>query len=459
MKGTNALRVRMAATLTVPILGTRAQRINQEASTEAFNLVVRPKSAHWENNDHNHADSATLVADWLEVGVDPRMLDNACLQLFVANADDQGNWTPSRENCRFIGLTKEIAASRDSSSAPEVSIECVDFTTLFLEAKPFGSSGIPKYDQTLDAAWRTICSQVPGAEALADRLVLEGLVTFPELGKAVSDRFKKLAYVPTHPDTDAWAVWQQCVGMCGLISYIRLDQCIVTTATNFYTESDSPILMWGSNIEEWGETRNSAMSKKGVGITSYDALSQTTLEAFWPPIGDKAIKHKRATSKKVLSQEQLRQREERDWFAFSGVTQQEALDDVAKRVYEERSRQELEGHVKTVDIETDTQSGATFDLLSLAAGDSVKVIVDPQHRQLLAALPSDSERIKYLRRLGYSEDAAGLIVSNMKEFARLESKFITKSVTCDVELSEDGGSVSVEFEYVNRIAIDGSATA
>ncbi len=217
--------------------------------------------------------------------------------------------------------------------------------------------------------------------------------------------------------------------------------------------------MWGSNIAEWGETRHSELSKKGVGITSYDTLSGTTLEAFYPAVGDKTIKHKRSTAKKVLSQEQIRQREERDWFAYSGVTQQDALDAIAHRVYEERSRQELEGHVRTADITTDTEQGSVFDLLSLATGDSVKVIVDPQHRQLLAALPSDLERVDYLTSQGYSTDAALAIVANMKEFARLESKFLVKSATFEVEATEEGGSVSVEFEYVNRIQIDGSAVS
>jgi len=449
----------MAATLTVPILGTRAERINQVASSEAINLVVRPKSVRIESNDHNHADSATLVADWTEVGVDPRMLDNAVVQIFIDNADDQGNWEPSRENCRFIGLAKDVGAERESDNPAEVTFDCVDYTSLFLRAKPFGSSGIPKYSQTLDDAWRTICSQTPGASVLADRITLEGLVTFPELGKAVSERFKKFARVPTHPDTDAWAVWQQCVGMLGLISYIRGDECVVTTATNYYTEKDSPLLMWGKNIERWGEMRHSELVAKGVGVTSFDPLLGTTLDAFWPPVGDQTIKHKRYSGKKKLSTEQIRAREERDLFAFAGITNVEALLDVARRVYEERSRQELEGHVTTQEMEITTESGASFDLLGLKAGDSVKVMVDPKERQLLAALPTDGARIRYLTGRGYSNDAAQLITKNMKEFAQLESKFLVKSSTLDFEISDDDGNFSVEFEYINRIQIDGSATA
>lgn len=452
-------RPRMAATLTVPILGTRAQRINQEASTEAINLVVRPKRIQIESNDHNHADSATLVADWTEVGVDPRMLDNAVVQIFIANADDFGRWTPSRENCRFIGLAKDVSADRDGESAAEVTFDCVDYTNLFLRAKPFGSSGIPRYSQSLDEAWRTIVSQTPGAGVLADRLVLQGIESFPSLGKAVSERFAKLSFVPTHPETDAWAVWQQCVGMCGLISYIKGDQCIVTTATNYYSEGDSPVLIWGKNIQRWGETRHSEISRKGVGITSYDPITQTTLDAFWPPVGDESVKAKRYTGKKKLSTEQIRAREERDMFPFAGITQLEALIDVAKRVYEERSRQELEGHVSTGEMDIETESASNFDLLNLAAGDSVKVMVDPKERQLLANLPTEGAQLRYLTTRGYSEDAAKLIVANMQDFGELESKFLTKSVTTEIQVDDEDGTFAVSFDYINRIEIDGSATA
>lgn len=454
-------RPRMLATLDVPLIGTRQQRINLEKSTESVQLIVRPKSVRIERNDHNHADSATLVIDWTEAGVDPRLLDNAVVQIFLDNADVDGNWDPTDGNIRFIGLTKDITASRDTENAAEVTIECLDYTTLFLTAKPFGSSGVPKYSMRLDEAWRTIVSQTPGAEVLADKLVLQGLATFPDLGAAVSDRFKRLAYVPTKPDTDAWAVWQQCVGMCGLISYIDKDRVIITTATNYYTDSDSPVLTWGVNVTEWGETRHSEFVAKGVGLTSFDPTTQTTVEAVWPPVGDPRVKKKRGKQgKKSLSKESLRQREEREWFAYGAVHTEEQLVAVAQRVYEERSRQELEGHVSTVYMQIQTESGADFDLLDLGAGQSVVVNVDPQDAQRLAAKTRD-EQMQYLTDRGYTENIALLIIGNVSNLGLLSSKFLTKSVTIECAPSEsgDGGKFEVSLDYINRIQIDGAAVA
>jgi hypothetical protein len=466
-------RPRMVAKIEVPLLGTREERINQAASKESFILMLNPHSCRIESNDHNHADSCDVVVDWTEAGVDPRLLDNAVLTVWMANADDQGVWADGirlpldDKNIRFIGLTKEIEAKRDTSNAAEVRFACVDYTTLFIEAKPFGSSGIPSYDQDLQDAWRRICSQTPGAGALADKLEFEGFATAPVLGKAVGDRFKKLGKVPVHPDTDAWAVWQQCVGMLGLISFIRLDKCIVTTATNLYTESHSPLMIWGQNLEEWSEVRHSAIVGKGIGVSSFDPISQTTLEAFWPPVGDKTVARKRpnavVSKKKPQSEGNTRANEERDYFPIPGVTNQAALLDIAKRIYEERSRQELEGHFRTremfVQTQTDPPSAPpSFDMLGLRSGDTVSVTLNPGQAETLASLPSDDARLQFLEERGYAKDIAKFIIKNMQDFDRLDSKFLVHSVTTELSLSEKSGTFSIECHYINRINIDGSAS-
>jgi hypothetical protein len=450
-------RPRMLANLTVPILGTREQRINQAKNTEALELTVRPKRIRLESNDHNEADRLTLTADWTECGVDPRILDDAVVTLWIGTADEFGDWTLSTQNARFIGLARGISARRSADAAAEVELDCVDYTTLFLNAKPFGSSGIPDYTQRLDEAWQRICEQTPGAEALADAIVLEGLDEFPLLGKAVAERFRKLKQVPTKPETDAWAVWQQCCGMVGLISFMRLDKCVVTTATNYYTELNPSKLIWGRNLLEWSEHRDTDLAGKGVGLTSFDPISGTTIEAFYPPIGDDRVKRKKAGAKKLKGKDAaaMRQREDRDYFALPGVTNADVLADIAQRVWEERSRQELEGQAVTRDMWTETEDQSVFDLLTLKAGDSVSVQIDPRENQILGALPTDGSRELYLTNRGYTEQVARLIVANMKEFTALGSTFHVRSVSTELETDREGGSFSVSVNYINRIKVGG----
>ena len=176
-----------------------------------------------------------------------------------------------------------------------------DYTCLFLETKRFPASGVPDLTDDLASAWRKICAatglrRTPRPTRSSRRCwrwptgsSSSVSTRRPILGRAVAPRFKKLGKVQVKPEADAWAVWQQCVGMCGLISYIKLDECIVTTATDYYTSSSPPRLVWGQNILRISEERDTRIAGAGVGITSFDPLTGTSLEALWPPVGDASI--------------------------------------------------------------------------------------------------------------------------------------------------------------------------
>ena len=107
----------------------------------------------------------------------------------------------------------------------------------------------------------------------------------------------------------------------------------------------------------------------------------------------------------------------------------------------------------------ETEQGWRYSLLNLKAGDTVRVEIEPEQKQTLAALDSDAKRIEYLLERGYEDSAAQLIVANMKNFADLDARFLTKSVTINFETDESGGDFSIDIGYINRIQIDGSANA
>jgi hypothetical protein len=464
-------RPRWSAEITVPIMGTAAQRQKQAGSEETLTFQAQPRRVRIERNDHNQADACSIELDWTTAGVDARMLDDAIVEVHVQNADDTGYWFTSTKTCRFVGVVKEVDSHRTSDGAATVALELVDYTALFLTAKPFGSGGVPSLSMTLSEAWQKIVGltkdddgveheNTPGTRIFRENprlLVCRGVDPSLVIGKGVPERFRKIGKVQTKPDTDAWAVWQQCVGMLGLLSYIDKDTCVVTTATNYYTEQDAPTMIWGSNLTSWHENRASALARKGVALTSFDPLSLRAIEAFWPPIGDPSVIRKRSTAKKVQSEDKIRPTEERDYFAYPGVQEYEALLVIAKRVYEERSRQELEGSISTPDMYAVTEQGEVFDLLELRAGDTVRVEIEPGMKETLAALSNDLDREQYLIDRGYADSAAELIVANMKNFEDLDARFLTKRVGIEMEVSDDGGSFSVDIDYVNRIQIDGSA--
>lgn len=429
----------------VPILGKAEDRVQ---------LRIRPKRVTIVANDFTEADRCTLVADWSEAGVDPRWLSDAVVTVYIGDADDFGSWSPSRANARFIGVVKEVEAHREMDQSAEVTFDCLDYTDFFLRAKPFGSSGIPSLSQTLEDAWNTIVSQTPGAGALAGRLrAVGGADLALKVGEGAAERFQKLAKVATVPDTDAWAVWQQCVGMLGLISFIRLDECIVTTATDYYTKDDSPQFVWGRNLASWSESRIAECTDAGIGITSYDPLTRRTHETLYPPVGDPPVRGKRSKAARIGDANDSHEREKRTYFAIPGVTDADILAKIAKSIYEQRSNQEIAGRISTPHMSTTRDSGAPFDLLTLAAGDTIDVQVEAGLVKLLSHLP-DGARRDYLMDQGYASDVAELIIRNMDLLAKQDFKVHVRSSTAELELTSDGGSFSIEISYVNRIDVE-----
>lgn len=471
----------MAAYLTIPSLGNR-RRIESEESGEGSSITIPllTRRAVHEQNDHMHADTLKLSLDGRDIaGVDPQLLRSAVVAFHLGNADDLGNWEPAPENIRFIGAMSECSRSAKADEPLIVEAEFQDYTQFFLRRKPFPTDGIPSYSMDLLEAWQLICDHVgwydpetgaiiSSVSALRDAIDFKiedprigaGFVKeIPRLSSAVSKRFAKLGKVPVHPNTDAWAVWLQTVGMCGLISYIDGDRCVVTTSTNLYTSRDMPRLIWGKNIHTFTERRKEAIANKGIGLTSFDPLSGTTYEAFWPPIGSDELKRKqvKATKKRPVTEDRLRQAEDRTYFAVPGITNLEQLTLAAKRVYDERSRQELEGSASTVDMFTETVGGSQFDLLELRAGDDIRVEFEQRDREMISAMDSQADRIEYLEKRGYSPEVAALLAESGDDATLRDPTFYVRRVTTTLDYV--GMSFEVQVDFVNKISVTGDASS
>lgn len=451
-------RPRVACQIHVPAL------VGDSDST--VTLDIRTRRVSLEYNDHNHADTASISAEWRDAGVDPRFLKNATCEIWLGNADESGSFTPGEKNLRFVGvMTRPRRIAREGSGF-QVDLEFHDYTALFLEQKPFPTKGLPSFRDTLLDAWQKICDHtghldddgettLSSVKVLRDRIEFRGDVD-PNLviGRAVAERFARLTSVPAKANSDAWSVWQQCVGMLGLIAFIDRDRCVVTTSTEHYAPEEAPKLVWGLNILELEEETNARYSDKGVALTSFDTISGTTYEAFYPSPGDKRIRRKRVAAKKRRAAARTIESERYDFYEYHGVTDLDRLHDIARRVYEERSRQELEGRLVTAEMFADTISQQSVDLLDLRAGDNIRVEIDPLDQQTLTALESDDRRIDYLVDRGYRPEVAKLIVRNMKELGKLDPTFHAGSVNIDLETNGDSGKLRVAITFHNRIKLE-----
>lgn len=469
-------RPRMYARLYVPSAGTTQARVAQDQNPEVFQLDVRPLRARYVANDYREADELELTFSHDDAGLDPRILGSAEVYFYMGNAAEDGTFTPGYENLRFIGIVRTV----DRDFGPNgrfVHVRALDYTTLFLEMKSFPPAGIPDLSQTLQSAWERICDHtgywdltnisaptvVSSVQALKKSLQLVNVPASLTLGAAMPARIAKLGKLQVPHNADAWAVWRFATESLGLISFVRGNRVIVTNALDYYTADDPPRMVWGKNVTELYESRDQgALSSKGVCMRSFDPLGGRTLEAFWPPPSKRSRKKKLAASgtagkgTAVLSQDYV------FYEAPFPCADQAKLQVMTQRAYEERSRQELSGHMRIVDMFVDTVEGARFDVLKLQSGDVINVEIDREGLGMIQKLPTIGQRAAFLRDWGFSAQMVQYIVNNLDAIVRMPPQFLVRTVdTTMEEPSGDGGGGTYEtrIEFINRIHVDGSATS
>lgn len=469
---------RVHATIWVPLWGETAEQQQQLKDTGAIEIDVRPFITEWERNDHNHADTLKLTVAWQDAGVDPRMLESARVQMWLDDAKSSGSWAPSPASLRFAGTVMGVTRKGGGGNPMTVEIDCADYTMMFITQKPFDPKGVPLLTDTLAQAWSKICdfvgwydissrTIVSSVADLKDAVVFQGdaaSIAQTPIGKATSARFTKIGRIQPQQGADAWAVWSQCCGMLGLITFFDKDKLIVTTGTDLYTETNPPVFIYGRNIKEWSESAGTSRTHKGVALTSFDPLTGTIRESFYPPPGDPRVKMKRTPAKKVAAQSNTIQSEQYEFFEVPGITDQAYLDTYAQRVFEEYSRQQVEGTLSTVEMAVNrvndpAGASSTYDLLNLGAGDAVQIQFDLDSYELaeLSQYYDVNALAEYLVGRGYTQGIALLIAKNFDAFSSIAPVFHSKTVRVKLETDETGGSFQIDLCYVNLIQPPGSA--
>lgn len=455
-------RPRMMAVLQAPI------------GEETVVFPVRVRSASWTWNDHNHADEVDIETSWSEAGIDPRFIRDACLDFHLDDADAFGNFTPTASNIQFTGIARSVSRHASEAGA-SVSIKAQDFTSLFLDCKKFPAEHVPHFSDTLSEAWRRICAAtgvfnmttgkiVSTVEKLSDRLEFRGGVS-PDIkvGAAVPPRIAKQGRVVPPANADAWGVWNQVVGSLGLVTWIEYDKCIVSTTADVYADNEDgvPVVVYGKNILDITESSIGAFSAKGVGIMAYNAQTGKTVEAVYPDPTDTRIQRHRVTAKKKRGTTQtIAKSEDYDWYEYHGAFTEDGVLARAKRAWEERSRQEMEGSFVTSEMRVETMQGSPFEMLRLRAGDSIRIELDTSiDRGVFASLASLSQRVAYLVERGYALGVASVLAKNAKEFLRRGLTFKVREVRGRFESNEDACSFSIEVSFMNRIVIEDALPA
>ncbi len=448
---------RCAIRLEVPKVGSVTERV-----------IISPSvlAAKWTLNNHLVADELTITMGWEESGCDPRFLKNATCEFFMWD-DLRQEWDDglSTKYLRFTGICTK-AGRKLGESMSEVTLTFNDYTTLFLNMKPFPTGGMPEYNETLKQIWEKICDHTGAKDPSDDKKIISSVAIlrnrlnterlFAEqkehtLGLLVDKRFHAIAKPSPHQGANAWEVWQWVVGSLGLVSYIQGDECIVMTTTEHYKVSEAPRMIYGENILEFEENGDTHISGKGIMLKSFNQLTGRTIEAVYPKPGDDRLKLKQAVAKRALKNgtdisinDVSADYEE---FNYFGIQDQEALDIRAKEAYEEFSRQQMDGTLKTSEMAIEGADGEPFDVLSLKANDSIIIAIDPDIR---TNSKNPEEAYHYLVDvMGYNDGLARIVSQNFDSEELQSPQFHV--TTMDVDYQD--GTCTIEIKYHNLVNI------
>lgn len=469
-------RPRAAIELDIPYWGSNADNAKFEQ------IYPRPIEIKWTRNHHLAADELTVTIDRESGGVDPRMMKHARVSMWMWD-EESSPQTDGRDEAhlRFTGIVRD-AERRQTDSGWVVDLVCQDYTSMFINMKPFPTDGMPEWNFTLRTAWENICDNTgyfdpewtnpktgkkggirSSVKALRDNIRFEP----PELesrtlGESTSARFLEISKPAPKRGSDAWGVWMYLCSMLGLVSFIDRNSCVVRTTNEHFKEENAPFFRYGENIEDFQDKADTDISNTGLLVKSFDPLRGVLLESRYPTPTDDRIKKTRVSVKRAAKEsrdvtlnEASAQYEE---FEAHWITDQEALDDFTKFAYDQRSKQELTGsfHTKEMFVSAGPGGGVLVDILDLQPGDCIYVGINDETYEAVRNLVSDEEKVdRLVQECGYTPGLARLCARNISVHALKSPIFHLE--TLEVHLAPETFDIEIKFHNKINLLPDNAA--
>lgn len=434
--------------------------------TDLFDAVVIPRKVVVTRRPHTQADTCEVHLDGVDVPFDPRAVRDVILTVHMANVRDAGagdmrdDWRTAN-TLRFIGHADTFDNEQEDDDT--LTLKARDLSSLFREAKPVPPEAVPRYGDTLRQAIQRIIDVVPGGDVLA---VAPGPEADAVLYAGVDGRARN-AHIHVESNWSAWEVIEHAAGLVSRLVNVRNDFIVVRQGSQAYTNTNTPAATFSfnsvnANLTSLKVEKKFARNRKGVRVVSFDPYTRTRREADYPSDavlnamsgrrqrpartggGGHGGGHGGAGRARAPAQPKP---VDRDVFIVPGVTVQGQLEDIARQIWEERSRQEI-----SVNLDT-----PLFDdpYLSLQNGD--RVIVE-LNRAIAAGLnPSQpfAQQVAFVRRrLQVSQAAASMLVRAAQN-AGVRSFYVHEvQLVWDGEATDGGGDTGVKLEVINLIPVE-----
>lgn len=434
-----------------------------------YTVTARCKNIRVDINSYREADTFDLDLDYKHFPFDPRAIRSCQVSIHMENMRSliQGGKPvviqPNPDNVVFIGFADEDNMSFNDSTRT-VKLKGRDFTSIFLDAKYPGT--LIDLHKPLNLIIQDLVSGLPGTGGVNGIKVENrtNIPTLPILG-AFAPEFGALSGKKNgKPKQTYWDVMQELAQKAGLILYMEIDKLVISKPRNLYDPTKAVTFIYGKNVKNLEITRKMG-KQKGFNVVVRAIIDKEVEEVFIPKDSTKLdIKGDHIYIPKQSPQGALLEKDEKTVapflsFSISQVNSRAHLIEVGEAIFEEISRQQLEGRFKTYDMEAPDTLGC-FDILKLRNGTPVKIQIGHEDIASIERIKVEAEtdqmsreltvakRALYLERRCYDPLLAQIFASTMGKFS---TTFYTRSVSYTLS-AQNGFTVDVDF--VNFIETD-----
>lgn len=438
-----------------------ATSVQNGATFTSVDTGIQPTKASVSRRAHNQAGTAEVTIHGSALPFDPRQIGGINIAIYMGAVDTIDADVISDEHLRFVGYVDAMPRKRDEKG-PMVELKARDMSALLRDFKPIPRDALPRYSDTVGDAINRILDVIPNASDPDGTPRLElvtNSLTSRTIGDAVRPRFRAAA-LQLPPEATAWQVIEHACGLASLLVSVRLGQIIVREPVEVFDHDRPPVTTFTfggetANLLSVADEKKFVRNRKGVKVVSYDpGPPRATLEAFYPPDADlrpdrrprAQLRRSFTTTRRVRRGSPTSPVQDRDVFDAHGIHSQDALDAWARRLYLERSQQEIEGSLVTPIW--------TPEVLGLDNGDRFSLSIDPELAMQLRNASSKQAMIDLLvQRLDVNEQAAAALINASVD--RPSDTFYTRTVTHEYEA--DGKSTTT-VEFLNLIEVGPNTT-
>lgn len=436
--------------------GTKSEILNK-----TYDLSIQARSVTVERNDYSEADTFKAQIDYKSFPFDPRCIRSCAVTICIEDRKKMFNSDnslhkiePTEDNIVFIGFADESQIRFDNESRT-VTLEGRDYTSLFIDQKRINTEPIP-LSKTIDEIIRDLVNE---QEATKRILVVNRTgEALPSLAKLAPDFNPTTSVKNQRRKETYWDIMQDIVSRVGLVGYIELDKYIITKPQNIYEKKEIKQFIYGGNLKELSFQRKLGRAKNfNVKVVSFNPLEKKIEEALLPEEAiDPNIKAPRVTIPQLDKDgKKIDPPKDADFMTFTvkDVTSKEQLIKIGESIFEELSRQQIEGSLSTYEMEIpeETDNGTKpIKFSKIRNGTAIRVYMTQEELGAIASNSDFQQKKAFLIRKGYTEEVASAFANSLD---RINTAFYTKSVT--YEMDQENG-FSMKLDFINFIDLDSS---